>query len=129
MASIPEKFRNERRLETITIDTTIKPWGALLALISGKSYNVSRFKSEEFSRKLAEILQKEKFDVIHLEGIYLSPYLPIIRQNSKAPVILRAHNIEWKIWQKLASEVKGGTKEMVSVLSCQNNYGNMKKKL
>ena len=112
ISSIPEKFRSDRHLETVILDTSIRPWDALWALVTGKSYNVSRFQSEGFSRKLAEILQEEKFDVIQLEGIYLSPYLSVIRQHSNAPIILRAHNIEWKIWQKLASEVKGGLKKL-----------------
>lgn len=106
IASIPEKFRNDRRLEAVTIDTSIKPPAAFIALLTGKSYNISRFQSEDFSKKLTSILQKEKFDIIHLEGLYLAPYLSVIRQNTKAPVILRAHNIEWKIWKKLAAKEK-----------------------
>jgi len=111
IASIPEKFKNDRRLETVSVDTSIKPFHALFALLTGKSYNVSRFKSEEFGRKLAEILQKEKFDIVHLEGLYLTPYIEIIRKNTNAPIILRTHNIEWKIWQKLASEGRSGLKK------------------
>lgn len=111
IASIPEKFRNDRHLETVAIDTDIKPLPALKALLTGKSYNISRFESEEFSRKLIEIVKKESFDIIHLEGLYVAPYLPVIRQYSKAPVILRTHNIEWKIWEKLAREEKNWWKK------------------
>src|ERR1700723_1317056 len=96
--SIPQKFRNDRHLETVTIDTDVKPLPALIALFTGKSYNISRFKSEDFSKKLTATLKNESFDIIHLEGLYLAPYLPVIRQYNKAPVIMRAHNIEWKIW-------------------------------
>ncbi len=108
---IPEKYKNDRHLEVVEMDTSVKPIGALMGLLSGKSYNISRFQSEDFSKKLAEILQKEKFDIIHLEGLYLTPYLDIIRQNSNAPIILRTHNVEWQIWQKLASKEKGGLKK------------------
>ena len=111
MSSIPEKFRKERQLETVAIDTSVKPLPALIALLTGKSYNVSRFQSENFSKKLSEILQKEQFDIIHLEGIYMASYLPVIRQHSKAAVILRAHNIEWRIWEKLAMEEKNMLKK------------------
>ena len=111
IASIPEKFKNDRHLKTITINTDVKPLAALIALLAGKSYNISRFQSEDFSRKLIEILKKESFDIIHLEGLYLTPYLSVIRQHSEAPVIMRSHNIEWKIWHKLASEEKGAMKK------------------
>jgi|SRR6185312_8237955 len=106
-SSIPEKFRNDRHLETVTVDTNVKPLPAFMALLTGRSYNISRFQSEDFSRKLIEILKKEPFDIIHLEGLYLAPYLHVIKQHSNAPVIMRAHNVEWKIWYKLASEEKG----------------------
>lgn len=110
IGSIPAKFRNERHLETVVMDTSVKPINALASLLRGKSYNISRFESDEFSSKLKEILQKEKFDIVQLEGIYLAPYLHLIRQNSHAPVILRAHNVEWKIWHKLATEGKNKIK-------------------
>ncbi len=109
--SIPEKFRRDRHLETVEIDASVKPLAALSALLRGKSYNISRFKSEGFEKRLIEILKREKFDSIHLEGLYLAPYLSVIKSNSEAPVILRAHNIEWKIWQKLASEEKNRVKK------------------
>ncbi|HTB30913.1 MAG TPA: glycosyltransferase family 4 protein [Bacteroidia bacterium] len=120
LESIPEKFKSDRQLEAVTIDTSIKPLDALLALLTGKSYNISRFQSKQFGEKLSEILQKEKFDIIHLEGLYLTPYLQLIRHYTKAPIILRTHNVEWKIWQKLASEEKNSFKKWyLTILSKQ----------
>ncbi len=111
IASIPEKFRNERHLEAVPIDTSVKPLDAFTAMLLGKSYNISRFESEDFRKRLIEILQKEKFDVIHLDGLFVALYLKTIRENSDAPTILRTHNVEWKIWKKLASEEKPGFKK------------------
>jgi glycosyltransferase involved in cell wall biosynthesis len=34
--------------------------------------------------------------------LYMATYLDVIRKYSKAPVVLRAHNIEHKIWQRIA---------------------------
>ena len=106
VSSIPEKFRINRQLETVVVNASVRPLAALIALLIGKSYNISRFQSKGFNAKLISILKQETFDVIHLEGLYLAPYLSVIKQYSKAPVILRTHNIEWKIWQKLALEEK-----------------------
>jgi polysaccharide biosynthesis protein PslH len=106
LSSIPEKFRNDRHFEAVDVDTDAKPRAAFIALVRGYSYNLSRFKSEDFSKRLTQILQNGKFDIIHLEGLYLTPYIPIIRQHSDAPIILRTHNVEWQIWLKLASEEK-----------------------
>lgn len=102
--SIPQQFRTATDLETVTIDTTVKAHKALLPLLTGKSYNISRFYSIEFKNKLVSILKAEKFDIIQLEGLYLTPYIASIRKFSNAPIILRAHNVEWMIWDRLAKE-------------------------
>lgn len=102
--AVPAEFRTQTALEAVTIDTRVKAPKALLNLIAGKSYNVSRFYSHDFEKRLAAILMNGTFDLILLEGLYLTPYLPCIRKHSAAPVILRAHNVEWLIWHRLANE-------------------------
>ena len=70
---------------------------------SNKSYHVDRFESAEFAEKLARLLQKNTFDVVQLESIFLAPYLPIIRQYAPAAkVVLRTHNVEHEIWERVA---------------------------
>jgi glycosyltransferase involved in cell wall biosynthesis len=49
------------------------------------------------------LLTQEKYDVILLEGLYMSPYLPLIRKYSNAVVSLKAHNVEHEIWKRVAS--------------------------
>jgi len=104
--SIPQKLKDEIKLETVNVDTSIKPMNALFALLKGESYNVSRFISSEYKNKLSAILKNEPFDIIQIEGLYLAPYIKVIRNLSHAPIIMRAHNIEWMIWQRLANEEK-----------------------
>ena len=52
--------------------------------------------------KLEAILTHEKYDIVHLESIYVSPYINVIRKYSKARIVMRMHNIEHKIWERLA---------------------------
>jgi glycosyltransferase involved in cell wall biosynthesis len=104
--SIPKEFAETIGLETVYVDISVKPIAALTHLLRRKSYNVSRFYSDKFEHKLSEILQKETFDIIQLEGLYVTPYIKTIRKHSDAPVILREHNIEWFIWERLAKEEK-----------------------
>ncbi|MEI7801463.1 MAG: glycosyltransferase family 4 protein, partial [Bacteroidota bacterium] len=42
----------------------------------------------------------EKFDVIQLEGVYLSQYVTVIRKYSKAKIVLRTQNVEFEIWER-----------------------------
>jgi polysaccharide biosynthesis protein PslH len=100
--SIPADFRDNTQIEFVDIDLSLSIGGALMSFFSGKSYHVSRFHTREFAHKLTGILQSETFDIIQLEMLYMASYLDVIRKYSKAPVILRAHNIEHKIWQRIA---------------------------
>ena len=101
----PSKISSEilakTEMEAVSIDTTLKTLNAFLNLFSTKSYNVERFYSKEFEARLTEILTKTEFDIIHLESIFCTPYLRVIRKLSKAKVVVRAHNIEFKIWEQL----------------------------
>jgi glycosyltransferase involved in cell wall biosynthesis len=52
-------------------------------------------------------LNEKSFDVIQLEGLYLCPYIPVIRKYSKALISYRAHNIEYEIWERTATLSEG----------------------
>ena len=99
-------------LDTIAINTNIKPTDALLNLFGTQSYHVTRFFSTKAQERLIELLQKQQFDIIHVEGLFMSVYLTAIRNNTKAPVVLRAHNIEYKIWEHMAANERKPAKRL-----------------
>ncbi|MGE4587571.1 MAG: hypothetical protein AB7D05_09540, partial [Mangrovibacterium sp.] len=53
----------------------------------------------EYREALGSLLCSQSFDVIQLEGLYLCPYIPLIRQYSRALIAYRVHNIDHEIWQ------------------------------
>lgn len=99
---LPDDYRLKTNIEAVFIDTSVKPVPALLNLFSSESYNISRFYSPDFEQKLHEILSETAFDVILLESLFVSIYVPAIRKISKAKIVLRAHNIEHKLWERNA---------------------------
>ncbi len=101
---IPGEYIRRTRLESVYLDLDIKPLALLKDLWKGQSYHVSRFYSRNFEQKLRTVLQCEDFDIVQLETLYMGPYIPVIRELSKARIILRAHNIEHLIWFHLARE-------------------------
>lgn len=103
-------YAQQTHFQAVHIDLAIHPVDAAVALLCGESYNVKRFYSKEFDRKLAEILDAEEFDVVHVESIFLAPYLATIRRHSKARVVMRAHNIEHRIWQQITRSEKNPLK-------------------
>ena len=105
-ADIPDDYRKKTDIELFDVDLRVRPLKALLNLFTKKSYHVERFISKEFKSRLAELLEKEHFDVVQLEMLFMAPYVETIRQHSKAMIVLRAHNVEHKIWERIAKETK-----------------------
>lgn len=106
----PQAFNHYDRVEKVPVDNRIKPWAAFRNLFSADSYHISRFVSEAFAKKLTELLQRQSFDIIQLETIYLAPYIPIIRKYSNALICLRAHNLEHEIWKRIVRNTPAGPK-------------------
>ncbi len=102
-ASLPKDFAHYETIHTIFVDNRIRPIPAFFNLFSEKSYHVERFVDASFSLKLKEILQHKYFDVVQLESLYLTPYIPVIREFApESQVVLRAHNVEHEIWERVA---------------------------
>jgi len=109
---IPEKYQEKTNIEFIYKDLSIKPFDAVLNLFSKKSYHVERFISKDFEKKITETLGRNEYDIVQLEMLYMTPYLHIIRKNSKAKIILRAHNIEHLIWDRITYTTKNPLKKL-----------------
>ena len=105
-SDIPDDYKKKTGIELIKVDLRVRPMKAFLNLFTKKSYHVERFISERFKKKLKQLLEKEHFDVVQLEMLYMTPYVETIRENSKAMIVLRAHNVEHKIWERIAKETK-----------------------
>lgn len=94
-------YKNAFRLKTVFLDASVKPLAAFLNLFGKESYNISRFYIAEFEAQLIQLLAQNTSDIIQLEGLFMAPYLSVIRKHSSAKVVMRAHNIEYVIWQRL----------------------------
>ena len=105
-ADIPDDYKHKTGIELINVDLRVRPMKAFFNLFTNKSYHVERFISKDFKNRLAELLEKEQFDVVQLEMLFMAPYVETIRQHSKAMIVLRAHNVEHKIWERIAKETK-----------------------
>jgi polysaccharide biosynthesis protein PslH len=95
-----------KAIHTVDIDNAIKPVEALKNLFSSDSYHVSRFRSDAFSEKLKELLKAEDYDIVQLETLYLAPYMETIRKYSDALLVMRSHNIEHEIWDRITQNTK-----------------------
>lgn len=100
---MPEAFEHFDAVHHVSIDNQVSYIGAFFNLFSKASYHVSRFVSPNFSAKLVALLRKQHFDIVQLETPMLAPYIPIIRNHSTAKIVMRSHNVEYEIWQRIAN--------------------------
>lgn len=101
-----DDYLRKTRFQSVYVDLNIHFGAAFAAWLTGESYHVKRFISKDYAQKLETVLKSDDFDVIHVESMFLTPYVPLIRKYSKAKVVLRAHNIEHLIWQRIAKCTK-----------------------
>ncbi|MEY4329838.1 MAG: hypothetical protein RL609_586 [Bacteroidota bacterium] len=99
-------------IEGVHVDTRINFVDAFTAFMTNDSYHVNRFFSPDMDIKIDRLLRKHSFDVIHLESLFMTPYIGTIKRHSRAPIILRAHNIEYTIWEKIAIGTKNPIKKI-----------------
>ncbi len=97
---LPSEWKNVANIKSINVNSDVNYGSLFLNLFSSRCYNIERFYSKEYENKLIELLQKESFDIIQLEGVYLSQYVSVIRKHSKAQIVLRTQNVEFEIWER-----------------------------
>ncbi len=109
--NIPFAYAEKTGIELIDVDLRIRPFNAFLNLFTHESYHVVRFDSDKFRARLIGKLRSEEFDVVQLETLFMCPYIDTIREHSGAKIVLRAHNIEHLVWQRIAEETKNPFKK------------------
>jgi glycosyltransferase involved in cell wall biosynthesis len=119
-AALPPEYNYFTAIHTVDLDNSLRPWKAIASMVSGESYHIRRFKSTVFKARLIEILKKDKFDIIQLETLYLAPYVSTIREYSDAKVVMRAHNVEHEIWERITENTSSNLKRLyLSLLTRQ----------
>ncbi len=83
------------------IDNRVKAQNAFINLFSRKSYNISRFYTPGCADRISHLLKNNDFDIVQFEGLQVTPYLSVIKENTTAKLTYRAHNIEHQIWKRL----------------------------
>jgi glycosyltransferase involved in cell wall biosynthesis len=102
--TIPKEITNKIKFYPVNVNIDIKKYDALKNFFFSKApYNAERFISKKYKEELIRLLKENTYDIIQLEGLYLAPYINIIKKYSTAKIALRSHNIEHEIWERIAS--------------------------
>lgn len=103
MEDLPPEYAKSTRIEGIYVDTSVNLVDAFTDLLTADNYNISRFFSPDMDIRLIRLLSEEQFDVVQLESLFMTPYIATIRRYSKARVVLRSHNLEYVIQDRIAT--------------------------
>ena len=105
--SIPAAIKTKLKVQSFFIDTRLRAGKAFLNLFSRKSYNLSRFYDKKASLELQKLVKEIKPDCILFESLYSAVYLDDLKAHFAGKTILRSHNVEHVIWQRLAANSSG----------------------
>ncbi len=109
--TVLKEFGKYATTKCVKVDNRITLQGAFLNLFKRHSYIAERFISAAYEKQLIQTLSEQKFDVVHMDGIYPCLYIPLVRVHSNAKIVLRAHNVEHVIWKRIATETKNFLKK------------------
>jgi glycosyltransferase involved in cell wall biosynthesis len=105
-----------RSVHAVDVDTTISAFGALRSLVrprlprafgipTSASYWVARFASEDMLSAVIDRVRSTSYDAVLCETLFTACYGVAVRRLPMAPpVILRAHNVEHRIQERLAAD-------------------------
>jgi polysaccharide biosynthesis protein PslH len=90
------------KVKIVNIDNSVRFFSLVFNFAFSKlPYSAVRFTSSRFKSALVQLLKDNDYAIIQLEGLFLAPYLKLIRNNSNAAIVYRAHNVEHLIWHML----------------------------
>ncbi len=90
---------------TAKLDTRLRPMAALKNLVfESESYQLSRFCDDAISQHILHLTEREQYTCIIAESIFSLKLIEPILDAITCPVILRAHNVEYLIWEGVARQ-------------------------
>lgn len=111
-AGIEKELPHYDKIAIVPVDNRLRVSGMILNLFEKSSYHISRFQTPEFEKGLEEMLRVKNYDIIQLESLVLAAYIPIIRKYSGAKIVLRSHNVEYLIWERLGQTESNPVKKL-----------------
>ena len=107
---IDKQFDYCQKVHTIEINTDIKIGKAFINLFTSASFNLSRFWDDEFLQLIQNEIDSNSYNVVQFEGLFVAEYATCIK--SSIPLVLRQHNVEHQIWERLAYNEKNFLKSL-----------------
>lgn len=102
LPAYPAELQEKITIKSIFVSTKIKIYKALIALVKGESYSMSRFQSLDVTNEIKQLIEKKKFDLVILESLYSTGSLDFLIRQPNLKIIVRTHNVEHQLWEEKA---------------------------
>jgi len=93
-------LRKYCKVETVVMNTANSYLGMLFNLFSKTPYTISKYHGKLVLNKLKDLLQRNRFDIVHVDHLHMAYYGKFIKEKFNLPVVLREHNVESTIWER-----------------------------
>ena len=107
----PQGHEFASKCQSHFIDTELKPVDAVKHLVKQSSYNLSRFYDKDLSDQIKDHLKNNTYDFILFESLFSTVYFNDLKPVFSGKFLYRSHNVEYKIWDKLATREKNPLKK------------------
>jgi glycosyltransferase involved in cell wall biosynthesis len=91
-------------------------WKVLVRTLFRGAYPIERRMMPEMFELLREVVQNEKFDIVHVDHAHMGPYGLWLKQEFGLPIVLREHNFESLIYERFAKTEKNPVKRWIARL-------------
>lgn len=120
LAAYPTIIQEKITIHSVFVSTKIRLGKALLALVKGESYSMTRFQSNKISDKLKQLIEKKQFDLVILESLYSTGSIDFLKNQTNLKILVRTHNVEHKLWEEKSFNANNPFKKWyLSVLAKQ----------
>ena len=111
-----EAIRDLSRFATVRLVSKPLPprWKVLLRTIFGGAYPIERRMMPEMFELLKNVVEREQFDIVHVDHAHMGKYGLWLKKQFKLPIILREHNFESIIYERFAATEKNPLKRFVA---------------
>lgn len=117
------------RLVTVPLESSYSPAKLARGLMGRIPLPVLNYTTTAMKETLARLLAESDFDLVHVQGLHLADYLPIIRAaRSKPKVICDWHNVESELMQRYGEQTKGAPRRAYAKLTA-HRMADMEKRI
>jgi polysaccharide biosynthesis protein PslH len=103
------------RVVTVEKERNFTPLKVLRGLIGPVPVTVLNYYSQRTADVLAEVLRTGDFDIVQLESVQLSTYIPIIRAAASRPrIVADWHNIESELMARYGESTRSVVRKLVA---------------